>query len=176
VQASDHRASHRHDLVREPVDDLACLGVTGSGRAEYHRRELADLAIPDPARVEGLSHRRRRLQAPMGRHVLLQGRAGATAVTSPDGSREPRPPDVGTPAPVSGDLPEGIEPGSLPVRGDAGRVHALTADHDDAPGSIRPGAQRPERIVEHELLRRKPSLLERRREEAHVGAGIRSGY
>src|SRR4029079_15486500 len=81
VQASDHRASHRHDLVREPVDDLACLAATVSARAEYHRRELADLAIPDPARVEGLSHRRRRLQAPMARQVLLQGPTGATPAT-----------------------------------------------------------------------------------------------
>jgi len=37
VDAADHRAGHRHDLVSQPVDDLARLDVAGFGRAEDHR-------------------------------------------------------------------------------------------------------------------------------------------
>jgi hypothetical protein len=37
VEASDHRRGHRHDLVREPVDDLAGLDVASFRRPEHDR-------------------------------------------------------------------------------------------------------------------------------------------
>ena len=174
VEPPDHRAGHRDDLVGEAVDDRAArrrrrpsAAANTTGDSSPMRRSR------DAARVH---RRRQRGRRRAGRNA--PGRSRSSRVRGPRPSRartaaaRPSQP-TSVPPPQSPEmLAERVQPDGAAIRRDAGGVHALAADDDDAPAPVGARAQGPERVVEEQVARARSRGRRARRVSARTSAGV----
>ena len=104
-------------LVGKVVGDAPRHCVPGSRDREDDRRQLAEPALREPARVDREGEVERAPQAEVGRDGPLEGGPGTPPVTAAKGGPQRRKPERVAAAPVAGDRPEGREADAADRRG-----------------------------------------------------------